>query len=133
MHYGSCLCGHVQYEADEIAGDYVYCHCPNCQKASGSAFSANVSVPIGSFRVTSGEALLHTFESSPGNMRYFCSRCGSPLFAKLDEGSVVRVRLGSLDSQFEKRCSAHIFTSRKARWYEIKGDARQFDIWPDAV
>lgn len=127
MHYGSCLCGDIQYKADEIIGDYVYRHCPSCQKANGSAFSANVSVPISYFHVISGNVLLHAFESSPGNMRCFCSRCGSPLFAKLDGGDVVRVRLGSLDSQFEKYSSAHIFTSKKARWYEIEGDTRQFD------
>lgn len=37
MFNGSCLCGGVTFSFEEVLGDYVYCHCPSCRKASGSA------------------------------------------------------------------------------------------------
>ncbi|MEM8766101.1 MAG: GFA family protein [Pseudomonadota bacterium] len=131
MFQGSCLCGSVRYQFKEIAGPYVYCHCSSCRKASGSAFAANVAVPSSDFNLIEGEALLSCFESSPGKRRYFCSKCGSPLFNKVGTApALVRVRLGSLDSPFTEPPAAHIFTSEKAPWYEIQEGARQFPAWP---
>ena len=132
MIEGSCLCGDVRYQADEVVGPYVYCHCASCRKASGSAFGANVAVSAEHFRLVAGESLLACFESSPGKRRYFCSRCGSPLFNKVGpDPDLVRVRLGSLDSNFNEVPAAHIFTAEKAPWYTITDDVQQFAGWPE--
>ena len=134
MYKGSCLCGTVRYEFLEIIGDYVYCHCRSCRKASGSAFGANISVPIDSFSVVAGEDRIRVFESSPGKHRHFCSHCGSPLYTKVGpDPSVVRVRLGSLDSNYDKSPSAHIFTGDKPAWSfpETRtGDLPSYETWP---
>ncbi len=132
MISGSCLCGSVCYQAADIVGAYVHCHCASCRKASGSAFAANVAVPAASFEITAGEALLSSFESSPGKRRYFCSRCGSPLFNKVGANpDLVRVRLGSLDSAFSEPPAAHIFTAEKAPWHDIPDGVPQFAAWPE--
>lgn len=131
MHRGSCLCGRVQYKAAEIVGDYVLCHCPSCRKASGAAFGANVSVPLESFSVETGESDISTYESSPNKVRHFCSICGSPLFTKVGvKPEYVRIRLGSLDSEFSRKPSAHIFTGLKADWDEPHEGTPSFEKWP---
>lgn len=131
MHKASCLCGSVALEIDAIVGDYVYCHCKSCRKSSGSAFAANVSVPIEACRITRGHSHMATYESSPGKMRHFCSNCGSPMFTKVGVNpEVVRLRLGSLDTDFDHHPAAHIFVSDKAAWEAIEGTLPQFDQWP---
>ncbi len=132
MYRGSCLCRAVTYEASELLTPYVYCHCQSCRKSSGSAFAANVAAPIEGFKILQGEELLSVFESSPGKDRYFCKTCGSPLFTKVGENpSVVRIRLGSLDSSFSEKRAAHIFAEEKCHWYEMADSAPQFPAWPD--
>ena len=133
MYKGSCLCGSIRYEAKELNGPYVYCHCTSCRKASGSAYAANVSSPIDTFRVVSGERYSQSFESSTDKFRYFCSRCGSPLYTIVGKDpSVVRLRLGALDSTFTEPPAAHIFVSEKPGWHTISDTLPQFDLWPDS-
>src|ERR1700728_4899015 len=42
---GGCLCGKVRYSADVDPVFTGICHCRNCQKESGSAFTTVVAVP----------------------------------------------------------------------------------------
>ena len=78
---------------------------------------------------------MREYESSPGKFRAFCSGCGSPLYAYLKATSdLIRLRLGSLDTPFEKYAKAHTFVADKADWEMIYGDLPQFDTWaPRAV
>jgi hypothetical protein len=130
-HSGSCLCGGVRYEIDGELGDFGYCHCASCRKASGSSHGANVGVDRSRFRLLQGAERLREFESSPGKLRVFCSTCGSPLYAYLRRtADVVRVRLGSLDSPFRGgSLRAHTWVSDKADWETIEGEVPQFEKW----
>jgi hypothetical protein len=83
MVEGQCLCGAVRFEIDGPLGDVRLCYCTNCRRASGSAFSANARVPIGKYRLLSGQELVSEYESSPGVFRAFCSRCGAPVHARV--------------------------------------------------
>ena len=134
MYKGSCLCGQVKYEAQELNGPYVYCHCTSCRKASGAAFAANVSSPIDTFRIVSGESYLQSYESSKNKFRYFCSHCGSPLYTIVgNQAKVVRIRLGTLDSNYTEKPSAHIFVTENPSWHIIGDDLPQYDLWPDGA
>jgi hypothetical protein len=42
---GGCLCGKVRYSADVEPAFVGVCHCKNCQKGTGSAFSVVVGLP----------------------------------------------------------------------------------------
>jgi hypothetical protein len=39
---------------------------------------------------------------------------------------VVRLRIGTLDTPFEARPTAHIFAASKAEWFDIHDDLPQF-------
>lgn len=130
MYQGSCLCRSIQYEVTSELGDFGYCHCRSCRKASGSAHAANAPVDRASFRLLSGQETLREYESSPGKFRAFCSTCGSPIFAYLSASpEVLRLRLGSLDTPFTKQPKAHTFVSDKASWEPLSGDLPQFPEW----
>jgi hypothetical protein len=130
MYEGSCLCRSVRYEISGEIGDFGYCHCTSCRKASGAAHAANAPVERAAFRLTSGADELREFESSPGKLRVFCGRCGSPLYAYLRANTdVIRVRLGSLDTPFTKQPKAHTWVSDKASWEPIADELPQFAEW----
>ena len=114
---GSCLCGQVTYEVDELAAPIVHCHCVKCRKAHGSAFSTTAPVLREHFRWLNGEELLRNYESSPGKKRHFCSHCGSHLLAEWTHKPGVILRLGCLDDDPGDKPKAHIWRSEGASWY----------------
>jgi hypothetical protein len=129
-HEGSCLCGGVRYEIAGELGEFGYCHCTSCRKASGSAHGANAPVDRSRFRIVSGGELLREYESSAGKFRVFCSTCGSPMYAYLGATrDVLRVRLGSLDTPFTKQPRAHTWVSDKAPWEPLDDGLPQFPQW----
>ena len=130
MHKGSGLCGQVKYELSGELGDFGYCHCTSCRKASGSAHAANAPIDRAAFHLLDGAGVIREFESSPGKFRAFCSNCGSPIYAYLSATpGVLRIRLGSLDTPFAKQPKAHTFVSDKAPWEPISDDLPQFEKW----
>ena len=130
MHKGSCLCGSIRYELSAELGDFGYCHCKSCRKASGTAHAANAPIDRAHFHLTDEDGTLREYQSSPGKFRAFCSGCGSPLYAYVAATpDVLRLRLGSLDTPFSKRAKAHTFVADKADWEIIEGPLPQFSAW----
>ena len=125
MITGSCLCGKVTYEISGTVGDIVHCHCVTCRKAHGAAFSSVAAVQDGDFRL-SGSEHLKSFESSKGKRRYFCSNCGTQIYAKRENTQHVILRLGSLDDNPDTQETKHIWVSQKADWYAIHNDLPEF-------
>lgn len=130
MLKGSCLCGEVRYEIKGEPKKVLMCHCRNCRKASGTAFTVNGLVDRGDFTVTQGEDRIAEFEAVPGVLRRFCGNCGSPIYSVRPAADFVVVRLGTLDSKLESRPSAHIFVGSKAEWDLIHDDLPQFEERP---
>jgi len=128
MPTGGCLCGGVRFEVDGALGPVVYCHCSQCRRASGSAFATNASVRADAFRLRAGAELVCEYESSPGQFRAFCGRCGSPLYARMDAWpGLRRVRLGLFDGDPGRRPEAHVHVGSKAPWVELCDGLPRFD------
>ncbi len=121
MISGSCLCNQVRYEISGPVGEIVHCHCLTCRKAHGSAFSSVAAVKDSDFNLM-GRKHLNTYESSKGKIRYFCSHCGTQVYAKRENTEHVILRLGSLDSDPQSLEKHHIWVSQKASWYSINKD-----------
>jgi hypothetical protein len=120
MIEGGCLCGGIRYRVTGKLGPAGYCHCKQCQRASGSAFAANAPVRTKYFELLSGSDLVADYESSPGKYRCFCRRCGSPVWSRrTSEPDILRLRLGSLDGDPGRRPLGHVWVDFKAPWYEI--------------
>ncbi len=94
---GSCACGAVEYEIDAIDMPIGHCHCHTCRKTHAAAFVSTAGVKREHFRWLKGQETLTAYESSPGKLRYFCSRCGSHLMAERPHLPVVIVRVATLD------------------------------------
>ena len=79
---GGCLCGKVRYSADAEPTFVGVCHCKNCQKGTGTAFSVVVALPTPALKV---QGTLQTFtgrgDSGKATYRRFCPACGSAIIA----------------------------------------------------
>ncbi len=128
MYAGGCLCGSVRFEITGPIRNIVYCHCSQCRKAQGSAFATNGIVRASDFKIVSETNVLTGYESTPGQTKYFCKICGSPILSKTEsKPEQVRVRLGTIESDISERPLAHIFVTSKANWEEISGDLPQYE------
>ncbi len=126
-----CLCGRVRIEITGKLGPVVYCHCSRCRKASGTAFTANADVRRKYWTFVSGHDLIREFESSPGVFLAFCSGCGSPVYSRRpDAPDMLRLRLGLLNDDPERRALAHFWVGSKAPWFEITDALPQFAAGP---
>lgn len=130
---GSCLCGKVTFEVLGRIKNIIHCHCSLCRRAQGSAFATNGNVSSNDFRFTSGESNLTAYDASPGQTKYFCTTCGSPVMSKSHTNpDNVRLRIGTIETDITERPEAHIFVSSRANWDEISGELPQFDDYmPD--
>jgi len=110
----------VRFEITRAPKRMLYCHCTQCRRASGSSFATNVLVVPADFKLVAGEEVLGTYESRPGKLRNFCTRCGSPIYNRMADGSgLYSVRAGALDQDPGMRPSVHIWVNFKAPWVEL--------------
>ena len=102
MYTGQCLCGDITFEYEGPLGPLSLCHCSQCRRAHGSAFSASSPVQKVRFRFLSGQEQLTEYESRPGKYRAFCSRCGSHLYSRVDAiPGILRLRVGVINEPLE--------------------------------
>ena len=125
---GSCLCGRIVYEIDRLAGPIGHCHCKTCRKAHAAAYASTARVDREHFRWSRGEEFLGVFESSPGKLRRFCTRCGSHLVAERPTQSQVIVRVATLDDDPGVTPVAHIWTSHDVPWLKAD-DLPRYPEW----
>ena len=126
MIHGSCMCGKVAYEVRGPGKSMYYCHCSMCRKASGSSFATNMLMNESDLVITSGESYIKGYNSSPGETRYFCSECGSPLYGKAKaRKGLISLRCGGLDGAPDREPEVHLFTDWKAPWYQITDSIKQ--------
>ncbi|KAB1075477.1 GFA family protein [Methylobacterium planeticum] len=126
---GSCLCGSVRYEVDQLDMPIVHCHCVTCRKAHASAFATTAGVLREHFRWTAGADKLRTFPSSPDKGRCFCSECGTHLMAERPAQAHVLLRVATLDDDPAQRPQQHIWTSHEVPWLVDDGDLPRNAEW----
>lgn len=120
---GQCLCGQVKYKianAPSVAG---VCHCKNCQRQAGSAFSTIAGVPRADFSFTSGEPKLYRDgDTKSGNTvdRYFCGNCGSPIYSALQgTPDTFYLKTGTMDDTSGFQPQFHVWCDTKQNWVEL--------------
>lgn len=121
---GQCLCGEVKFE---LASDPVMsgvCHCKNCQRQAGSAFSTLSAVPRPDLNFTSGTPKLFEDSSTKSGgtvMRYFCGRCGSPLYSETPgQPGMAFIKSGTLDDTSDFAPQFHVWCDSKQSWVELE-------------
>ncbi len=121
---GGCLCGQLRYESDAEPAMTAVCHCPDCQRQTGTSFSIVVGLPRAALQIT-GDAALYTTtgESGAAVHRYFCGRCGSPMYTLPDAlPDVAFIKAGTLDDPSWLRPQTEFFCDTAQPWVSLAGD-----------
>ena len=130
MLNGKCHCGSVKFESKNEPITAVFCHCVTCRNINGSAFGSSAIILKDGFSKITGEEFIVGYESSPGKMRKFCSKCGTHVYAtssKKPENVILRI--GCLESGHGVKPSKHIWVSQKESWYEITKNIPTHEEW----
>jgi len=127
-----CLCGKVRYSADAEPAFVGVCHCKNCQKQAGTAFSVVFAIPK---PVLSVQGTLKTFndrgDSGKAVYRRFCPECGSPILSETEARSgVAIIKAGTLDDPSWLKPTMEIFCNSAQPWVSLRGDRQRFPKMP---
>ena len=130
-HTGQCLCGQVKYEID---GDPVaagICHCKNCQRQTGTAFSTLWGVPKTALHFTAGKpSVYRDSETDSGSTveRWFCGNCGSPIYSAIEaQPDMAYLKTGTLDDTSSFAPQFHVWYASKQAWVEVSEDVPRME------
>lgn len=118
---GGCLCGKVRYTVSAAPIFTGVCHCHDCQKSTGSAFSVVVAVPKDAVEVT-GMVKTFTKSGDTGQPRHrqFCPECGTVLMGEADVmPGVVMISLGTLDDASVVQPAMQIYCDSAQPWARL--------------
>ncbi|WP_322843853.1 GFA family protein [Pseudomonas sp. B33.4] len=114
---GGCLCGDVRFEVTGQPYRVGICHCLDCRKRHGALFGTSAIFPEDALEVTG--------ETRDYNGRFFCPRCGSPVFThSADE---VEVNVGSLDEPNQFKPTYELWTIRREAWLPVLPLAHHYE------
>ncbi|WP_077145588.1 GFA family protein [Sphingopyxis sp. KK2] len=126
---GGCNCGAIRYR---LGGDPItvaVCHCANCRRQSGSAFSVNVVVAADAMQMTGDLTTYedHDTESGQPVLRQFCAACGSPIRSITNSSpQVAIVKAGTADDPARFVPAIHVWTATALPWVDIPANLPQF-------
>jgi hypothetical protein len=131
---GSCLCGNVRITLSAAPVAVALCHCRDCQKQSGSAFSLVAIVPLSALDVSGDTAVWRTVADSGQTVeRTFCRTCGSPVRTDSEgaRGRGITVLKASLmDEAASFIPQVQIYCGSAAPWVEDLKPLARFDGMP---
>jgi hypothetical protein len=114
---GACYCASVSVTAPSPLRRPVNCHCGECRRLSGAAFTTWITAPRDQVAVDNPEGL-SMFSPTPNLQRWFCRQCGSHVFtadARLPR--VYGFPAGLFEGEaIEPPCEDY-FLDDKANWY----------------
>lgn len=124
---GRCLCGAVEYAVPDSFKYAGYCHCSECRRFSGSAFSAFGGISEADFRLLKGAEAITHYKKSENTTLAFCRICGSSLYGEKPNLGLLHLRLGTLGEAPSLTPQFHSFVGSKAPWHEITDKLPQFE------
>ena len=112
---GRCLCGAVRFSGTPAEMHMDACHCSFCRRWSAGPF---MSVNCPDLTVEDDSALA-TFSSSEHAERQFCGKCGSTLFWRMKDGSMIAVSAQAFDDPSGLPLEIEIFVDEKPSTYDF--------------
>ena len=120
----TCRCGQLRATATGEPVRVSVCHCLDCQKRTGSAFSAQARGPAEQVEID-GHSKIWTHFADSGNKitHHFCPDCGSTVHYSI-EGKFdrqVAIPLGAFADPHFPSPQFSVWEKRKHEWVEIVG------------
>ncbi len=129
---GGCMCGAVEYEAEDRFLYALNCHCSKCRRTTGSAFKPIAGLQVDDFSIIRGKDDLFVHGDPKGIHDLHCRTCGSLIYSWIAENGSVKIHIpmGTLMDAPSARPTIHIFVGSKAPWYDITDDLPQYQGFP---
>ena len=130
---GGCVCGAVRYRLSGPPLGVYDCHCKDCQRSAGSAFSTSMPIPAELFAVVAGTTQIYDKTADSGRIvrQHSCGICGTRLFNEPLSNKAIRiVRPGTLDDSSWALPVGNIWVNSKAPWVEIDPTAPSYPGQP---
>jgi len=128
---GGCVCGAIRYEVNAEPIMMFNCHCRDCQRTTGSAFTPVVYVPAKAFKITKGSPHYYSTPSDMAghNKRGFCPECGSRLFGGASETGQ-GIAASSLDDPSLFKPEVHMWIADAQPWDHMDPDLPKSEKYP---
>lgn len=130
---GGCLCGQVRYKVKSDPARMVNCHCDDCRKITGAAFSTNIFVNAEDIEMVQGtmSQFEHVADSGSRRVKEFCANCGSQLFGYgTSRPGMKSIKVGSIDDASFVKPTANLYASRALPFSHIDDDLDNFEEMP---
>ena len=130
---GRCQCRSVAYKITAAPLAVYACHCTECQRQSGSAFSLSLLADRGAVVVEEGQPAVWERQHESGRVIdcVICAKCGSRLFHEPRANTKVTiVKAGNLDDTSWLFPVGHIWTRSAQPWVAIPPDGANCDVQP---
>ncbi len=115
---GRCLCGAVRFVARGEPKWVAHCHCESCRRATSAAFATYAGYHTDAVEWT-GETP-GTYASSPGVVRRFCTRCGSPLSFEGERWpDEVHLFVASFEEPASFTPKGHVYVEEQLAWVHL--------------
>ncbi|KAJ5646463.1 hypothetical protein N7490_002835 [Penicillium lividum] len=125
MHVGGCFCGNVRVELNGDPINWGLCHCLDCRKLTGGAYSYSLIVKTTELAI-SGDPKEVPKTADSGNFvkNYFCPDCGTPLFghrinADGSRAEITVVRAGIFDDirlLDQSKPGVELYSESRLKW-----------------
>lgn len=132
-HQGRCTCGDIRYAFEGEPLAVTVCHCTQCQRQSGSAFSMSMIVPRERFQLLAGtlSTFLDTADSGGRKECMFCPRCGTRIYNALSRmPTTINIKPGTLDDTSGLAPKLEAWCSSKQPWLELPNVGPRFETNP---
>ena len=129
---GGCLCGAVRYTVDSEPDLVGVCHCSDCKKFTGSAYSFLVIVQQTALKI---DGITKTY-STPGDsgqpiVRRFCPECGSSISEEaFTRPGQVLISGGTFDDPTSMTPDIQIYCDRELEWAHLDDSIQRFAAAP---
>lgn len=135
---GRCKCEALRYRLMAPPLFTHVCHCLDCQRSTGTAFSMTTIMMRDDLCITQGDAVGK--QISPRSTSFGCAKCNTTVYvASTAFPATIILRPGTLDDPSIAAPQAHIWVRRKQAWLTLPNDVPQFDeqydrdtTWPAA-
>jgi hypothetical protein len=128
IHTGYCSCGAVSAICKGAAIRVSVCHCLDCKRRTGSAFSWNARFAAGQVRIE-GEVASWRRAGPSGatTTRRFCPQCGVTIaYASDAEPEVVAIPCGAFADSGILKPHRTAWAERRNPWVEITAEPMEF-------
>lgn len=124
---GGCRCGSARYEIDLSGANTLNCHCIDCQKHLGAAFSTFTVVPGSQFKWLKKPTGCVSFGDTAS--RLFCKECGTYLkWEGVTATDEAEINAMTLDDPSVLKVDEEIFIRSRLSWVKPLSDALQYEV-----